>query len=308
MDMAQSQYEAALAAVERADAAPQDKLQMLLQLAQGMERSARGPAEYALADRLYDQALQWCRRPLDQARVEVARAAAMSLNPAADTAVLEQARDRLQAALPALTDGSAEEQAAAQMSLGLILQSLAAAHRAPIQAAITAYQSALRVFGAATHPLEFALLHNNLATAYLSLGPGQPGARMAEAMAVQAFEAALGQLDPEAHPGEYAMLQNNLGNALQYAASGHPLENNLRALKAYEEALRIRNERDAPVEYANTMANLGNCLANLPAEAVDFDPRIRAGEAMAVAERLFRLHGQQDKAELVARNRQEHGL
>ncbi len=308
MNMAESQCRAALQAVERADASPQDKLQMLLQLAQGLERAARGPAEYALAGRLYDQAMNWCRRPLDQARVEVARAAAMSLNPAADLADLEQARDQLEAALPGLAEGSEEEQAAAQMSLGLILQSLAAERRASIQDAISAYQSALRVFGAQTHPLEFALLHNNLATAYLSLGPGQPGARMAEAMAVQAFEVALKQLDAAAHPGEYAMLQNNLGNALQYAASGHPLENNLRALAAYEEALRIRTARDMPLEYANSMANLGNCLANLPPDSVDFDPRARAAEALAEAEAQFRRLGLPDRAALVARNRQEHGL
>ena len=51
--------------------------------------------------------------------------------------------------------------------------------------------------------------------------------KYAEALAVQAFEEGLKVVTLIDHPSEYAMLQNNLGNALQYAASGHPVENNL---------------------------------------------------------------------------------
>jgi tetratricopeptide (TPR) repeat protein len=87
---------------------------------------------------------------------------------------------------------------------------------------------------------------------------------MREALAVQSFSEALKAVTLVDNPTEYAMLQNNLGNALQYAASGHPVENNLRALQAYDEALKVRNPRDTPAEYANTIANRANCLRNLP--------------------------------------------
>ena len=308
MEMSRSQYEAALAAVDNPEFDAQDKRLMLMQMAEGLQHKARSAAEFALADRLYEQALQWCDNSLDRARVEVARADALSMSPAADTRQLERARALLEEAMPQLQQGSPEEQAGAQMSLGLILQSLAAEHRASLSAAIAAYQKALQVFQARSHPLEFALLHNNLATAYLSMGPGHAGARVSEALAVQAFEAALEQLDAQQHPREYAMLQNNLGNALQYAASGQSLENNLRALQAYDEALKVRTEEASPLEYAATLANLGNCLANLPADAVDYDSQVRAGEALRNAERVFRHHGVNDRAEMVASSRQELGL
>src|SRR5271167_2216618 len=87
---------------------------------------------------------------------------------------------------------------------------------------------------------------------------------MREALAVQSFEEVLKVVTLIDHPSEYAMIQNNLGNALQYASSGHSLENNLRALDAYDEALKVRNPRDTPFEYANTISNKANVLRNLP--------------------------------------------
>jgi len=98
----------------------------------------------------------------------------------------------------------------------------------------------------------------------LSLPMVDERAKMREALAVQSFEEVLSVINLVDHPSEYAMIQNNLGNALQYATSGHALDNNLRALAAYAEALKVRNERDTPVEYANTIANKANVLRNLP--------------------------------------------
>jgi hypothetical protein len=122
----------------------------------------------------------------------------------------------------------------------------------------------LRVFTKINFPAEYVILHNNLATAYLSIPLTDEKAKMREALAVQSFEAALEIVTIEDMPSEYAMLQNNLGNALQYASSSHAVENNLRALSAYNEALKVRDMRNAPVAYANTLANKANCLRNLP--------------------------------------------
>lgn len=308
MDMAQSQFAAALAMVEREDAPAEDKAQMLMDMARGLQQQARGETDYKLAARLFGQALDWAAAgpALLRARIRAARAEAASMAPDAGLQDLEHARDEMAAVLPTLREqGEAVEAAAAAMALGLILQSLAGLGRATLAEAIAAYQQALRVFTAQAWPLEFALLHNNLATAYQAMPAGSPGARMAEALAVQSFEAALAALDRRRHPREYAMLQNNLGNALQYAASGHPLQNQLRAIEAYEDALTIRSERDSPVEFASTMANLGNCLGNLPPGAVDFDARARAQQALAAAERIFRAYGQFERADLVAGSRAE---
>jgi tetratricopeptide (TPR) repeat protein len=160
--------------------------------------------------------------------------------------------------------GSAEEVAEAEMNLGLALQTLAAMGRARMADAIGAYLRALRTFTRESHPTEFAILHNNLATAYLSMPITEPSGKMREALAVQSFEEALKVVTLVDQPVEYAMLQNNLGNALQYASSSHSVENNLRALAAYDEALKVRNAKDTPLEYANTISNKANALCNLP--------------------------------------------
>jgi tetratricopeptide (TPR) repeat protein len=110
--------------------------------------------------------------------------------------------------------------------------------------------------------------------------------KMREALAVQSFEEVLKVINLVDHPSEYAMIQNNLGNALQYASSGHSLENNLRALDAYDEALKVRNARDTPFEYANTISNKANVLRNLPDDP-DSPGRGRAASLQS-ARRLYR--------------------
>jgi tetratricopeptide (TPR) repeat protein len=198
-------------------------------------------------------------------------------------------------AVPVLKErGVAAEMAEAEMNLGLVLQALAGAGRARLHDAIQAYHRALRVFSCDAYPQEYAILHNNLAIAYLSIPMTDERARMREALAVQSFEEVLRVVNLVEHPAEYAMIQNNLGNALQYAASGHPLENNLRALVAYDEALKVRNARDTPVEYANTLANKANVLRNLPDadDAVPGTYRQQARALYAEARILFARHGQ----------------
>ena len=191
----------------------------------------------------------------------------------------------------------AKSSAEAEMNLGVVVQGLAGAGRARITDAISAYQRALRTFDRKRFPQEFAILQNNLATAFLSIPISDERGRMREALAVQAFEEGLKVVNLVDHPAEYAMLQNNLGNALQYASSSHPIENNLRALEAYDEALKVRTAETMPVEYANTVANKANCLWNLPDDPTRPGAATRAtchsrarcyGEARAI----FMAHGE----------------
>jgi tetratricopeptide (TPR) repeat protein len=189
------------------------------------------------------------------------------------------------------------------MNLGLVLQSLVVQNRARIVDAIAAYQRALRVFDREKFPIEFAILQNNLATAFLAIPFADERAKMREALAVQAFEEGLKVVGLTDYPSEYAMLQNNLGNALQYAASGHPVANNLRAREAYAEALKVRTREGAPLQYANTIANLANCLSNLPD-----DPErpengaaanlAKARDLYAEAREIFVTNGEVEKAKM----------
>ncbi len=129
---------------------------------------------------------------------------------------------------------------------------------------IKAYQEALEVFTWDKFPQEYAILHNNIAIAYLSMPLSPDKESLRHALAVQSFETALKYINLIDHPREYAMLQNNLGNALQYLPSQHRIENNQRAIASYDEALKVRNSYDTPLEYANTIANKANVLSNLP--------------------------------------------
>jgi tetratricopeptide (TPR) repeat protein len=264
---AESEVEAALAAVAAEDATVGEKVEMLMEIAIGLQTRPRSPDDIDKAIRLYDEALGICPADLYllRGRIHARLATALQAIPSDDLAPLKEARKNLEAAREILKlGGTPEERAEIEMNLGLVLQSLASAGAAPITDSIAAYQRALRTFDAAAFPKEYAILQNNLATAFLSIPFTDERAKMREALAVQAFQDGLKVVDIIDHPTEYAMLQNNLGNALQYVASSHSVENCLRALDAYDEALRVRTREATPAEYANTIANYANCLRNLP--------------------------------------------
>jgi tetratricopeptide (TPR) repeat protein len=261
----ESQFDAALKTVDSAAETTEEKAEMLMEIAMGMQVRPKTPDQLQRAIDLYRRALDLAEDKLLRARITARLGTALQALPAGGTAALKQARDAHEAALPILREhGSAAEVAEAEINLGLVVQSLAGTGAARLQDAIQSYHRALRTFTCDTHPHEYAILHNNLAIAYLSLPMADERAKMREALAVQSFEEVLRVVTLVDHPSEYAMIQNNLGNALQYASSGHPLDNNLRALAAYAEALKVRNERDTPLEYASTIANKANVLRNLP--------------------------------------------
>ena len=254
-------------AVIEADATDVEKAEMLMEVAMGLQQKPKSPDDLVEAISLYQAGVDICPPEgiLLQARIRSRMATAQMMVPGEDLQFLEQARSSVEAALKVLGDhGTPAEVAETEMNYGLILQNLAGQNRARIQDCIAAYQRALRTFEAQEYPAEFAILQNNLATAFLSIPFTDERSKMREALAVQAFEEGLKVVTIVDHPNEYAMLQNNLGNALQYASSSHRVENGFRALEAYDEALRVRTQTDAPGEYANTLSNKANCLANLP--------------------------------------------
>jgi tetratricopeptide (TPR) repeat protein len=264
---ADADVEAALAAAQAEDAPLAEKVEMLMEIAMGLQIRPRTPGDLLHAVQLYERALELCPPELYllRGRIHARLATAQQAIPAEDLGPLHLARENLEAARDILKhEGAPEELAEIEMNLGLVFQSLAAANAAPITAAISAYQRALRIFEPAAFPREYAILQSNLATAFLSIPFSDERAKMREALAVQAFQEGLKVVNIIDHPSEYAMLQNNLGNALQYVSSSHSVENCLRALDAYDEALKVRTRAAAPVEYANTIANYANCLRNLP--------------------------------------------
>jgi tetratricopeptide (TPR) repeat protein len=306
--LAESEFNAALQAVESATASAREKAEMLMEIAMGMQLRPASAEPLVKAIELYRRALALC--PGDAqvlgARITTRLGTALQALPDGGNEALMDARACYESAQPTLKkEGTPEELAELDMNLGLVQQSLAPSGGAGLHESIQSYHRALRTFTRADHPQEFAILHNNLAIAYLSIPLADEQARMREALAVQSFEEVLKVINLVDHPSEYAMIQNNLGNALQYASSGHPLENNLRALDAYDEALKVRNARDTPLEYANTISNQANVLRNLPDDPDDpgrgRGAILRKAERLyAEARRLFALHGAAEKAGFVA--------
>lgn len=303
----EDQVRAALAAVEGEAATAGEKAEMLMEVAMGLQQKPQHRSDIEAAIGLYSKALEVCPNgaALLSARIRARLATALMALPAGGVEALQAADSHLETALATLAaEGVDEEIAEAEMNHGLVLQGLAGAGRGSIQSAISAYQRALRTFDKAKHPKEFAILQNNLATAFLSIPFAGETAKMREALAVQAFEDGLKVVSLVDHPNEYAMLQNNLGNALQTVASSHPVENGFRALEAYDEALKVRTREAAPDEYANTIANRANCLAGLPDDPADPARGNRknlaeARELMREAAAIFAARGSTDKADML---------
>ena len=303
------EFAQALKAIEEENIRVEEKVEMLLHIANGLQVKPKSPQQLQNAVTLLDRAYALCpdSETLLAARIQARRGAALQIIPSSTGEYLQKARDAFEEALPMLYRlGANEETAEAEMNLGLAIQSLASINAGLITDAISAYQRSLKTFTQEKYPKEYAILHNNLATAYLSIPMTDEKAKMREALAVQSFEEALKVVTLIDQPGEYAMLQNNLGNALQYASSSHVIENNLRALDAYDEALKVRTVKDTPLEYANTICNKANCLRNLPddTENPESEPgNIKhlqiARDLYLQAQRIFNQFGDSSKAVVI---------
>ena len=306
--LSQARFDAALLAADDTDASPQERAEMLMEIAVGLQTRPKSPQQLADAIGLYERALAVAPAEalLLKARISARLGTALQALPDDGPDSLERALQCFQQAIGTLQRlGRPEEVAEAELNQGLVQQSLSGIGRGRITDAISAYQRALRTFTRGAYPQEYGVLHNNLAIAYLAMPATDERGRMREALAVQSFEEVLKVINLIDHPTEYAMINNNLGNALQYASSSHVLENNLRALAAYDEALRVRNARDTPLEYANTIANKANALRSFAPDptqtaAGDNDPLGAALALVQEAHALFRAHGDAHKAGLMA--------
>lgn len=258
---------AAMAAIASESVKTEEKIQMLIEMAQGFQKKPKNAKDLRNAVSLYYRAYEMSGEdyPLLKARSQVGMAGALQAIPDVDSDLLLQAKVGYEEALPILQQlASQEEVAEAKMSLGLVLQSLVPFNLARITDSIQAYQGALQVFTWERSPQEYAILHNNIAIAYLSMPMTGEQQYLYQELGIKTFEEALQHINLMDHPREYAMLQNNLGNALQCLPLTDSVDHLVRAIAAYDEALKVRNLQDTPLEYANTISNKANALFNLP--------------------------------------------
>ncbi len=311
--MTDSAVKAAMGVIASSSATTQEKIEMLIEMAQGFQKKPKTAQDLWNAVSLCHQAHELCAEDnlLWKARAKAGMATALKAIPDVGEQLLLEAKQRLEEALPILLEFAPQEEVAeTQMNLGLVLQSLVPFNLARMTDSIQAYQKALQVFTWQKYPQEYAILHNNIAIAYLSMPLTSEKESLRQGLAVQTFEEALKHIRLINHPREYAMLQNNLGNALQYLPSSHPLENILRAIAAYDEALKVRDPKDTPLEYANTISNKANALFNLPdnpekPEAGNLKNMRQARTYYQEAWEIFTQHGQIEQAEVVLQMLQE---
>ena len=186
-----AQFEAALKAVESEDATPEEKAEMLMEIAMGLQQKPKTSRQLEEAVELYQRALEICPAAAValRARIQARQGTAYQSPPAGGRDALFKARDCFEESLKSLKVlGTPEEVAEAEMNLGLATQSLAQNGAARIQDAIQSYHRALRTFTKEAYPGEFAILHNNLAIAYLSIPVSDERGKMSEALAVQSFK------------------------------------------------------------------------------------------------------------------------
>ncbi len=298
----QLSFEMALQMAEESSASDTEKAAMLAEIAQGLQQHATSIEDHRYGIALLRRALGFSQLDgNDMARLQVQLATGLSQIPSDSSEPLHEARLLLDNAMNELA--IEEERASAAMQQGLIVQSLASMGAMDHAVAAGHYQAALRFFRSSTHPAEYAIIHNNLATLWLSMPRESAQHRLYEAMAVQAFETALANINAQSHPDEYAMLQNNLGNALQHSDSGDLIANKMRAIEAYDIALSLRKQQ--PHLQANTLANRANCLRDIPdnLDKPELGNRHRLAAALnnaQQAQKLFEQGSERDKANMMA--------
>ncbi|MBD2359034.1 hypothetical protein H6G41_31355 [Tolypothrix sp. FACHB-123] len=308
--MRDSVVTAAIAAIASESATTEEKIQMLIEVALGLQKRPQTTKELRSAVSLYYRGYQMCGEdyPLLKAKAQVGMARTLQRIPDVGPQLLLQAKVGYEEALPILQQlASPIEVAEAQMNLGLVLQSLVPFNLARIVDCIKAYQQALQVFTWQDYPQEYAILYNNIAIAYLSAPLASEREYIRQGLAVQSLQVALKHIQLIDHPQEYAMLQNNLGNAWQCFVSAYPLENNLKAIAAYDEALKVRNPQDTPLEYANTISNKANALCKLPdniqqPQAGNLHNLLQSRAYYQEAWEIFSQHQQLKQAQLVSQS------
>jgi hypothetical protein len=134
---------------------------------------------------------------------------------------------------------------------------------AQLERAIATYQFGLSKTTPQTQPQSYAMIQNNLGSAYGDLARYRTP-REALEQSVRAYEEALCYRSLEDDPARYAATQNNLGTAYwNLAQHFQPVRCLKQAIAAYNEALRYYSPEREPIYYAMIQNNLGTAFWNL---------------------------------------------
>ncbi|MGQ9869459.1 hypothetical protein [Leptodesmis sp.] len=134
---------------------------------------------------------------------------------------------------------------------------------ASLEQAIQAYHLALTKSDPQTTPQTYAMIQNNLGSAYGDLAQYREPAENLQ-KSVLAYETALRYRTYEDDPARYAATQNNLGTACwNLAQHQQPVPRLQQAIAAYQSALQFYTPEQEPMAYAMIQNNLGTAYWNL---------------------------------------------
>jgi tetratricopeptide (TPR) repeat protein len=132
-----------------------------------------------------------------------------------------------------------------------------------LEQAIQSYHLALTKSDPQTTPHTYAMIQNNLGSAYGDLAQYREPAENLQ-KSVLAYETALRYRSYEEDPARYAATQNNLGTACwNLAQHQQPVPRLQQAITAYQSALQFYTPDQEPMAYAMIQNNLGTAYWNL---------------------------------------------
>jgi tetratricopeptide (TPR) repeat protein len=132
-----------------------------------------------------------------------------------------------------------------------------------LEKALKAYQLALSKINPQTRPSTYAMIQNNLGSAYSDLAQRQNPAENLQ-QAITAYQLSLQYRQIEGDASRYAATQNNLGTAYwNLAQHQNPIDNLQQAIAFYSAALRQYDPDQEPLHYAMLQNNLGTAYWNL---------------------------------------------
>ncbi|MBD2073453.1 tetratricopeptide repeat protein [Phormidium sp. FACHB-592] len=155
--------------------------------------------------------------------------------------------------------------------------------------AIAAYQQALAKTNPDTRPHNYAMIQNNIGSAYGDMARFRTPAESLE-QSVAAYELALRYRPLHDDPARYAATQNNLGTAYwNLAQYQQPVRRLKQAIAAYFEALRYYSPTCEPMHYAMIQNNLGTAYWNLAQQPqVNLGVGTATGKSLSAADLLER--------------------
>ncbi len=132
-----------------------------------------------------------------------------------------------------------------------------------LEKAINVYQLALDQIDPETRSQTYAMIQNNLGSAYSDRAYREDPAENLQ-LAISAYQNALMHRSATEDPSRYAATQNNLGTAFwNLAQHKAPISNLQSAIAAYIEALHHYDSEQEPLHYAMIQNNLGTAYWNL---------------------------------------------